>query len=93
MKDSKGGILKSSKIEDILSAINPAVPEGGAMLEFTPWFLVEKSLLDEGNEDGLTLSRRSVLTEKLPPARHTPPTRASKQRERTPHGPRGTLPV
>ncbi|MGZ3456954.1 MAG: hypothetical protein ACXU86_00440 [Archangium sp.] len=63
------------------------------MLELTPWFLVEKSLLDEGNEDGLTLSRRSVLTEQLLPATHPPLARARKRRGRLPHDSRGTLPV
>ncbi|MFY0527405.1 hypothetical protein ACN28I_31085 [Archangium gephyra] len=36
------------------------------------YFQVEGSRLDEGCEDGFSLSRRSVLTEKLLPARWTP---------------------
>ncbi|HEX5751270.1 MAG TPA: hypothetical protein VFZ09_33915 [Archangium sp.] len=47
--------------------------DGGEMMELTLcYFQVEGSRLDEGCEDGLSLSRRSVLTEKLLPARWTP---------------------
>ncbi|WP_375769075.1 hypothetical protein NR798_46650 [Archangium gephyra] len=47
--------------------------DGGEMMELTlGYFRVEDSQLDEGCEDGFSLSRRSVLTEKLLPARWTP---------------------
>lgn len=73
MKGNKGGILKSSNIEDTLPGVDSVVQDGGEMIELIPnYFLVEGSQLDEGCEDGLSLSRRSVLTEKLLPARWTP---------------------
>lgn len=73
MKDSKGGLLQSSWIEDTVPGVDSVVQDGGEMLELMPnYFLVEGSQLDEGCEDGLSLSRRSVLTEKLLPARWTP---------------------
>ncbi|QRK11493.1 hypothetical protein JQX13_16300 [Archangium violaceum] len=43
------------------------------MIELTStYLLVEVPRLDDGCEDGLSLSRRSVLTEKLLPATRTP---------------------
>ncbi|HEY0096689.1 MAG TPA: hypothetical protein VGB96_20325 [Archangium sp.] len=43
------------------------------MMELTlGYFRMEGAQLDEGCEDGFSLSRRSVLTEKLLPARWTP---------------------
>lgn len=49
--------------------------------------LVEVARLDENSEDGFSLSRRSVLTEKLLPATRTPVARRRGprvQREREP---------
>jgi hypothetical protein len=94
MKDSKGGTLQSSKIEDTLSAINPEVREGGAMIDFTSkYLLVEVPLLDDGCEDGLSLSRRSVLTEKLLPATRSPAPRRRARRAPLEPRPFDTLPV
>jgi hypothetical protein len=81
MKDSKGGILQSSKIEDTVSAMESWNQDGGEMMELTlGYFHVEGTRLDEGCEDGLSLSRRSVLTEKLLPARWTPAPRRRARR-------------
>lgn len=58
------------------------VQDGGGMLELMPnYFLLEGAMLDEGCEDGFSLSRRSVLTEKLLPARCTPVERKRARRE------------
>ncbi|MFY0572651.1 hypothetical protein ACN28E_53715 [Archangium lansingense] len=52
------------------------------MLELMPnYFLVEGAQLDESCEDGLSLSRRSVFTEKLLPARWKPVGRKGSRRE------------
>jgi hypothetical protein len=76
MKDSKGGTLQSSNIEDTVAAADSWLHEGGDMMDLTlGYFQVDGSRLDEGCEDGFSLSRRSVLTEKLLPARWTPEAR------------------
>jgi hypothetical protein len=94
MKDSQGGMLQSSKIEDTLFTITPAEREGGAMLDFTSKNLwVEVPLLDGSCEDGFTLSRRSVLTEKLLPATRTPLPRRRKRQAPRELGLFDTLPV
>lgn len=81
MKDSKGGALKASRIEETRPVTDCMVQEGGEMLELAMgYFLVEESQLDEGCEDGFSLSRRSVLTEKLIPARWTPVARRKRRR-------------
>lgn len=81
MKDSKGGTLQSSRFEDTLSVTDSWSPDGGAMMDLTlGYFRVEDSRLDEGCEDGFSLSRRSVLTEKLLPARWTPVARKPARR-------------
>lgn len=55
--------------------------DGGEMMELTlGYFQVDGAQLDEGCEDGLSLSRRSVLTEKLLPARWTPVPRKRERR-------------
>lgn len=73
MKNSHGGVLQSSNNEDTLSNTDSSSREGGDMIDLTStYLLVEVPFLDEGCEDGLSLSRRSVLTEKLPPATRTP---------------------
>ena len=55
--------------------------DGGEMMELTlGYFQVDGARLDEGSEDGLSLSRRSVLTEKLLPARWTPEPRKRERR-------------
>jgi hypothetical protein len=70
------------------------VHDGGEMLELMPnYFLVEGAQLDEGCEDGFSLSRRSVLTEKLPPARWTPVGRKRARRELPVHPSFVSLPV
>lgn len=93
MKNSKGGMLQSSKIEDTVPTINPASREGGAMIDFMSQYLqVEVPLLDEGCEDGLSLSRRSVLTEKLLPATRKPAPR-KRRAARELVVPFGSLPV
>jgi hypothetical protein len=81
MKDNKGGILQSSEIEDTVRSMDSWSQDGGEMMELTlGYFQVEGSQLDEGCEDGLSLSRRSVLTEKLLPARWTPVARKRARR-------------
>ena len=66
MKDSKSGTLQSSRIEDTVSAMESWEQDGGEMMELTlGYFQIEGAQLDEGCEDGFSLSRRSVLTEKL----------------------------
>lgn len=73
MKDSQGGTLQSSRIEDTVRSTESWVQDGGEMMELAlGYFQVEGSQLDEGCEDGLSLSRRSVFTEKLLPARWVP---------------------
>ena len=65
--------MQSSRIEDSLPGADSVGHDGGEMMEFIQdYFRVEDGKLDEGCEDGLTLSRRSVLTEKLLPPRWTP---------------------
>jgi hypothetical protein len=95
MKDNKGGMFQSSKVEDSLATIAPAQREGGAVIDFTKYFPVEVPLLDGSCEDGLTLSRRSVFTEKLLPATRTPEPRKRKRQRQAPRelGPFDTLPV
>ena len=73
MKNSKAGTLQSSRIEDTVRCTESWVQDGGEMMELAlGYFQIEGSRLDEGCEDGLSLSRRSVLTEKLLPARWAP---------------------
>ncbi|PTL79637.1 hypothetical protein [Vitiosangium sp. GDMCC 1.1324] len=55
--------------------------------------LVEVARLDEGSEDGFSLSRRSVLTEKLLPATRTPVARRRGPRRQRELEPFGKLPV
>ncbi|MFL5359017.1 hypothetical protein [Archangium sp.] len=94
MKDSKGGVLQSSRIEDAPSTISRTLGEGGAMLELTSnYLLLEVPLLDGSCEDGLSLSRRSVFTEKLLPPTRTPAPRRPKRRSPRELGPFDTLPV
>lgn len=94
MKDSKGGMFQSSKVEDSLATISPAPREGGAVIDLTKFFPVDVPLPDGGCEDGLTLSRRSVFTEKLLPATRTPAPRRRKQRQEPRElGPFDSLPV
>lgn len=81
MKDSKSGTLQSSRFEDTVAATDSWLHEGGEMMDLTlGYFQVEGSRLDEGCEDGFSLSRRSVLTEKLLPARWTPVARKPARR-------------
>ena len=83
MKDSKSGTLQSSRIEDTVSAMESWEQDGGEMMELTlGYFQIEGAQLDEGCEDGFSLSRRSVLTEKLLPARWTPAPRKRARRQR-----------
>lgn len=95
MKDTKGGMFQSSRLEDALATITPAQREGGAMIDLTSndLLLVEVPLLDGSCEDGLTLSRRSVFTEKLLPATRQPAPRRRKRRAPGELGPFDTLPV
>jgi hypothetical protein len=87
-------MLQSSKIEDTLFTTNPAQGEGGAMTGITSnGLLVEVPLLDGSCEDGLSLSRRSVLTEKLLPATRPPAPRRRKRRAPRELAPFDTLPV
>lgn len=68
--------------------------DGGDMMErMLGYFQVEGSLLDEGCEDGFSLSRRSVLTEKLLPARWTPVSRKRARPGPTPVPSFESLPV
>ncbi len=53
------------------------------------YFRVEGAKLDEGCEDGLSLSRRSVLTEKLLPPRWKPV--AGKRARRELEGPQSSV--
>ena len=95
MKNDKGGMFHASKLEDALATITPAPWEGGAMSELAPneLFRVEVPLLDGSCEDGLTLSRRSVFTEKLLPATRQPAPRRRKRRAPHELQPFDTLPV
>jgi hypothetical protein len=94
MKDNKSGMFQSSKLEDTLATIAPVQREGGVRRELASnYFLVEVPLLDGSCEDGLTLSRRSVFTEKLLPATRTPAPRRRKRRAPRELGPFDTLPV
>lgn len=82
MSDRTGRTLQSSMVEDTVSEEYSVVQDGGEMLELMPnYFLVEGAMLDEGCEDGFSLSRRSVLTEKLLPARWSPVRRKRARRE------------
>lgn len=94
MKDSQTGTLQSSRFEDTVTATDSWFHEGGEMMDFTlGYFQVEGSRLDEGCEDGVSLSRRSVLTEKLLPARWTPVARKPARRGLETPPSRVSLPV
>ncbi|AKI98589.1 Hypothetical protein AA314_00216 [Archangium gephyra] len=68
--------------------------DGGEMMELTlGYFQVEGAKLDDGCEDGFSLSRRSVLTEKLLPARWTPAPRKRARQGLAPDSSFASLPV
>ncbi len=93
MTDDKEEALQSSKAEDTLSATNLEAQGGVEMVELAPkYFLVEQGVLDDC-EDGLSLSRRSVLTEKLLPATRPPLARRRPRRARVEFESDASLPV